>query len=74
MNHGRQIKRMVRAHHILLKTGDDWRQGLSLPLPLPLTLSLPLYTAAAPVHVSARSLTHSVCVSQTVVWHRASDQ
>lgn len=35
MNHGRQIKRMLRAHHILLKNGDDLKQGL----PHSLTLS-----------------------------------
>lgn len=84
MNHGRQIKRMARAHDILLKTGDDLRQGLSLSSTLPfLPHCFSLFLSILLLPLSISSLTHSsllspfsfaVCCSQTVVWHGASDQ
>lgn len=59
MNHGREIKRMARAHHILLKTGDDLRQGLSLSFTLPfLPHSLSFFLSIL-LPLSISSLTHS---------------
>lgn len=70
MNHGRQIKRMARAHHILLKTGDDLRQGLSLFHSL-FSSSLSLYLSLYPLLLlSVSSFTHLLSPSLSVFFRQ----